>query len=156
MNKSYLGIDPGKTGAACLVLNEKEVIFHDFENEHKSVEFIEKCKMHSGLQACIEAVHSMPKNGSIASFKLGFNYGLWCGILAASGVEFETVSPQKWQKSMIPEFIRRDEKNNKRRSIKSAHFYYPDINKKIYLMKHHNRAEAFLLALYIGSIRWND
>lgn len=50
--------------------------------------------------AIIEAVHSMPKQGVSSSFKFGRSYGFLRGCLIASGIPFEEVTPQRWQKEL--------------------------------------------------------
>jgi crossover junction endodeoxyribonuclease RuvC len=50
--------------------------------------------------AIIEKVHSMPKQGVASSFKFGQSYGFLRGCLVASGIPFEEVSPQVWQKEL--------------------------------------------------------
>ena len=51
-------------------------------------------------QAVIEHVHSMPAQGVVSSFKFGRSYGFLRGCLIASGVPFEEVSPQRWQRAL--------------------------------------------------------
>lgn len=50
--------------------------------------------------AIIESVHSMPKQGVASSFKFGRSYGFLRGCLIASGIPFEEVTPQRWQKEL--------------------------------------------------------
>lgn len=50
--------------------------------------------------AVIERVHSMPKQGVASSFKFGRSYGFLRGCLIASGIPFEEVTPQVWQKAL--------------------------------------------------------
>ena len=97
----YLGIDPGKSGALGLVSHAGEVVsliklsetMHDvwlWLQEHQdSVSF-----------ALLEKVHSMPGQGVASSFKFGESFGFCKGMLVASSVRFELVTPQVWQKGM--------------------------------------------------------
>lgn len=50
--------------------------------------------------AYIERVHSMPKQGVASSFTFGRSYGFLRGCLIASGIPFEEVTPQTWQKAL--------------------------------------------------------
>ena len=50
------------------------------------------------VKAYIEKVHSMPKQGVASSFKFGRSYGFLRGILVASQIPFEAVTPQVWQR----------------------------------------------------------
>ena len=50
--------------------------------------------------AVVEAVHAMPKNGSVSGFKLGRSYGFLRGCLTALGIPFIEVNAGKWQKAL--------------------------------------------------------
>lgn len=54
--------------------------------------------MHLGdVTACIERVHSMPKQGVSSTFKFGMGYGGLRMALIASRRPWRDVTPQKWQ-----------------------------------------------------------
>lgn len=93
----FLGIDPGISGSIAVVfdggqeyikLNNTEQDIFDFLTEHKA------------NFACIEKVASSPQMGVKSAFTFGKSFGFLIGILVASKIPFEFVSPQKWQKSM--------------------------------------------------------
>lgn len=94
-----IGIDPGKSGAISLVgLAEADVYKLDNTERdiyEKLVEFAAKAEF-----ACIEKVNAMPKQGVSSTFKFGQSYGFLRGILVASGIPFEYVTPAKWQRAM--------------------------------------------------------
>jgi len=46
----------------------------------------------------IEDVHAMPKQGVTSSFNFGMSKGLIVGVVVASNLGFEYVSPNKWKK----------------------------------------------------------
>ena len=103
-----IGIDPGKSGAACMI-NEKGVIIRiiKFDNTDGDVSdaFVEETKRYNDCQvdklyAFIEKVHAMPKQGVSSTFKFGRNYGFIQGLLTAYKIPYEYVTPQKWQKDM--------------------------------------------------------
>jgi hypothetical protein len=58
-------------------------------------------EMISPEKAFLEQVHSGIFH-KVANFKLGQNFGIWCGILAAMKIPYETVSPQTWQSRIRP------------------------------------------------------
>lgn len=94
----YIAIDPGINGAIAIKKNggitvqkcpasviEMADMLKDNQNESKAV---------------IEKVGAMPGNGVASMFAFGENYGQWQGVLAALGIPFIEVSPQKWQKTV--------------------------------------------------------
>ena len=64
-------------------------------------EMAELIKKIAPEKAFLEQVHSGIFH-KVANFKLGQNYGVWCGILAALDIPYETVSPQTWQARIRP------------------------------------------------------
>lgn len=97
MSAILLGIDPGASGgiariglggiATATKMPETERDMWELFAAHARPDF-----------AVIERVHSMPKQGVSSSFKFGRNYGFLRGCLIASGIAFEEVAPQVWQK----------------------------------------------------------
>ncbi len=51
-------------------------------------------------KAIIERVHAMPGQGVTSMFTFGQGYGSLRMALIASGIPFEEVTPQRWQKEM--------------------------------------------------------
>ncbi len=102
-----IGIDPGASGAMV-----RRAIAYD--DGHELIDSIKLCETERDIyewlvcyadrahitRAYIERVHSMPKQGVASSFKFGQNYGFLRGILIASRIPFEEVTPQKWQKAL--------------------------------------------------------
>lgn len=110
LNRIYIGIDPGKTGAiAALDDNQKILLLKDWpEDEFGAVVLVMKIfdmaasdKSLPLAKAAIERAQSMPKQGVRSMFTYGTNYGIWRGILAAFGVPFLLPTPQQWQKGVV-------------------------------------------------------
>lgn len=98
----FVGIDPGKTGAAAIIDDESKVlsICEWSKNTVPDIwDWIEKhsLKIHVAL---IEKVSSSPQMGVRSAFSFGENYGTWTGMLTAASLRFDFVSPQKWQNSL--------------------------------------------------------
>jgi len=97
----HLGFDPGGSGGFAIVNHDGAFVhaqkFGDL-TERDIWNAVKEFTLGNdiGLVMC-EAVHSMPKQGVASSFKFGASYGFLRGILVASGVRYEFVSPQKWQ-----------------------------------------------------------
>lgn len=127
----YMGIDPGKTGAAALYFpksEEGETCFEFLDwpkdNNPKSVlEHIEKkWKGYSIQYALLEKVSSMHKQGVKSVFTFGVNYGMWQAILAALNMPYRMMPPQQWQKELI---TKSDGNTPKERSKKFVERMWP-------------------------------
>ena len=100
-SKIFIGIDPGKSGAWAM-LTERGTVHATGKLEFTRTFILElKANMHNTLVACIEQVHAMPKQGTVSTFSFGESYGIVQGILQALCVSFETVTPGKWQKTVL-------------------------------------------------------
>ena len=140
--KAYIGIDPGKTGAAALISTEGIDIF-DFEDPVQAAMEIREWKNDFDITLCLlEKVHAMPKQGVISIFTFGTNFGQWIGIMAAFQIPLKLIAPAKWQKEF---FSKADGDNTKTKSLTVARRLYPH-SEYFKLKKHHNRADAMLLA----------
>ena len=97
----YIGIDPGQSGGMACLHYTGFVYGHTKmpETERDTFDWLAQFA-DSECFAVIEAVHSMPKQGVSSSFKFGQSYGFLRGCLIGSGMSFEQVTPQKWQKMM--------------------------------------------------------
>lgn len=148
----YLGIDPGKSGAICLlhgegVLIKDTPVMHDGDkNQYDIKEMIEIVKLFRTIgggwpTAIIEQVNAMPGQGVTSMFSMGYGLGLWHSILACHGVPFVRVRPQEWKKSFGLKG------KDKGASILRAQELYPQAD--IRLKKHHDRAEALLMAEFL-------
>lgn len=103
----FLGIDPGASGGIAIIGGSyaDAVPVPDTERDLwekiRAVSVVRDATGSGGrFFAIIERVHSMPKQGVASSFKFGQSYGFLRGLLVASGIPFEEVAPQKWQKEL--------------------------------------------------------
>lgn len=95
----YMGIDPGQGGGiAVLGPNSKCLFAVKIPQTERDV--WELVDIDYTCIAIIEKVHSMPKQGVASSFKFGRSYGFLRGCLIASGIPFDEVTPQAWQKGL--------------------------------------------------------
>lgn len=95
MNRLYIGIDPGKSGALA-ILDGETVSVYPFDEDA----YIRELKIAS-LQSCVcclERVGAMPGQGVTSMFSFGANFGFIQGVLRAFHIPFELVTPQKWKK----------------------------------------------------------
>lgn len=151
MTKTFIGIDPGNTGAACSISSNGEIKFLDCP----TIKIGGKVRpnptlMASGLKEMItfnthliiESVHAMPGQGVTSMFTFGMGFGIWLGIIAALGVPMELATPQAWKKAygLI---------SDKEAARAKALQLFPCQSGSLKSKKHHGRAEALLLAEYL-------
>jgi crossover junction endodeoxyribonuclease RuvC len=98
---TYIGVDPGKSGAVVAITSEGIKICRNDMTEADLGSFFKTFEESwEPVFAMIERVHSMPKQGVSSTFKFGENYGFLRGCLISAGIPFEEVTSQKWQKFM--------------------------------------------------------
>ncbi len=99
---TFIGVDPGKSGAIVALGIHPTIEVHCVckNTERELWEFVQsQVRDPSGETfAMIEKVHAMPKQGVTSMFNFGQSYGYLRGILVASQIPFEAVTPAKWQK----------------------------------------------------------
>lgn len=106
MHKTYIGIDPGASGALSAIVTKDGVI-----TSHQTVEFktagldgyinsLWSLKILNIKKVIVEQVHAMPGQGVTSMFTFGKNFGEILGALKALGIGYELVPPQKWQKEL--------------------------------------------------------
>lgn len=150
-----VGIDPGITGAVC-VLCDDAVEFHDTPtltiksgksvkhviDVHAAALLLEKIRP---SYICIEKVGAMPNAGqsmgATSAFNFGMGYGMWLGIIAALKIPFDQVHPAAWKKLMMVGMSKEKDASRQR-----AMQLYPHVAKDLNLKKHHGRADALLIA----------
>lgn len=156
----YIGIDPGLTGAIALLNDKALVAVNDLptmpvgKGEGRVKNQINAAAFHQLLLGMlaqvepqedgkptvfIEKVSSMPDQGIAGAFSLGDTVGTLRGVTVACALPIEWITPQAWKKH-----YRLPKEKDVARSI--AINLYPGA--PLNLKKHHNRAEAILIALY--------
>jgi len=141
MDKIYIGIDPGKAGGICFLMDDDIKTFkcpattHDMAEELILAKDIRKCT------AVVERVHSFPGQGVASTFNFGYNYGVWLGILSALHIPYQLCLPRKWMKfyGSMP----KEKKDRKNHLKQLAQQMYPDHKVTLY------NADAILLANYL-------
>jgi len=150
-NTPIIGVDPGKSGAfAALDYHTGRLLgVHDMPVVGKiisanllagDVAMYRRPGAIPGV-ACIEDVHSMPKQGVATMFSFGRSLGVAEGVLAGSGWSMRYVSPQKWKKALG---LSTDKGVSRRRAIE----LWPDQSELFKRVMDDGRAEAALIAYY--------
>ncbi|OAY68461.1 uncharacterized protein LOC109719978 [Ananas comosus] len=97
-----------------------------------------------GTRAYIEQSNPFPKDGKQGWWSGGFTYGLWIGILVASGFSVVPVPSNLWKNY----FGLSRSTSSKDDSRKAASVLFPDLASSLKRKKDHGRAEALLIAAY--------
>lgn len=151
----FLGIDPGQTGAMAVLSDHTKQAIYDFDDQLALRELAYFGYLLEGdqrdiikrfeIKAAIEKVSAMPKQGVSSTFKFGTNFGIWQGRLEAFQIPFIFVTPGKWRKVVFDSMAKLDDK--KQMSLDLARRLFPWA--ELHLKKHHNRADALLIAEYL-------
>lgn len=90
--------------------------------------------------AVVELVSAMPKQGVASSFAFGVSFGSILSVLQAWEIPIHLVKPGTWKREL--QLAGKD----KKASLYKARLLYPAADLR--LEKHHNRAEALLMAYW--------
>ena len=116
--KTYIGIDPGKSGALALLTEDGQCTVVPFQESA----YTEILKAASGPSSvcCLEKVGAMPGQGVVSMFNFGHNLGYIEGLLQAFDIPYQLVPPQTWKK----EFCVTSDKNT---SIEVCRKLFPHV-----------------------------
>ena len=135
----YIGVDPGKTGAVAILDDKgKYINVLDFGQEGLMSALIDYAPVVKF--AYLEKVHSMPGQGVVSTFSFGENFGWWQGVLGSLGIPYTTIRPQDWMKKYSLQKSSASDKPG----LEVARTLFPEA--PLHLKKHHNRADALLIA----------
>ena len=94
--KTYIGIDPGKSGALAIIECDGQV--HVFPFNSVNYETALGHYRHDAVVCCVEKVSAMPGQGVVSMFNFGHNLGFIEGLLCANHIPYQMVPPQTWKK----------------------------------------------------------
>jgi crossover junction endodeoxyribonuclease RuvC len=166
MSKIYIGIDPGVTGAVAItnvvlhspyhILYGNETLVFDMpvisvaNTQRKESRVWGKelfnllnslPKDRSIMTAVIERTHPM-KDTAMTAFSMGMSRATILAALEIACIPYIEVSPLAWKKHF--KLTKCDKDASRTLAIQR----FPELTDQLKLKKHHNRAEALLLALY--------
>lgn len=140
--RAWIGIDPGKEGAAALIFRDGQVVTDWPGDAAGAAELLLTWRPEYNVElVALERVGSMPGQGVKSMFSFGENFGTWQGILAALGIPHVMPRPQQWQRGLV---MPSDGADPKARSLAVARRLFPDAD--LSRKKDHGRADALLLA----------
>ena len=116
--KTYIGIDPGKSGALALLTEDGQCTVVPFQ-ESAYTAILKEASGPSSV-CCLEKVGAMPGQGVVSMFNFGHNLGYIEGLLQAFDIPYQLVPPQTWKK----EFCVTSDKNT---SIEVCRKLFPHV-----------------------------
>lgn len=167
--KHFLGIDPGFSGAICLmnadgdVLQLFDVPTVSFEttkktkagNARKRTEYDEAAlatyfretrMVVNDLLGVLEATSPRPNESAMSAHSFGVGFGILRGMLAQSGIPYERIFPATWKAVVMAGMPK-----NKEASVPTAARLFPSVAHKLRGPRGaalDGRADALLLAEY--------
>ena len=107
INKTYIGIDPGKESYIVEITPEGEIVFNQIPMIGEEIdvrglnEIFLNISLHSAdIQAVIENVHAIFGASAKSTFSFGKTVGVLESLLVAHDIPFTKVQPKTWQKEM--------------------------------------------------------
>ena len=155
MSVYTIGIDPGLTGAIAILKDGAYHALFDMPTTAKggsgSVKYeVSPAALRTIFQthvpadgaykAIIERVNSRPGQAASTTFSLGDSFGTARAALACSGIAYIDITPATWKK-----FYNLSSDKEQSRALASKLFPTAELH----LKKHHDRAEALLMANYL-------
>ncbi|XP_010271824.1 PREDICTED: uncharacterized protein LOC104607806 isoform X2 [Nelumbo nucifera] len=156
-----IGIDPDVSGALALLKNdESDCSAQVFDTPHVQVLVGKRTRkrldaksivlllqsIHAplGTSAYIEQSIPFPRDGKQGWWSSGFGYGLWIGVLVASGFSVVPVPSITWKNrfELSGSLLSKDD------SREAASTLFPSLSSLLKRKKDHGRAEALLIAAY--------
>lgn len=104
------GIDPGLSGGITFMTERhlvcKPVPVETYMVNGKKRKFlgvtsiVELLDDYSPKMIYIEKQQAMPSQGVVSTFRTGFGYGIYLGLIVACGYRYQEVRPQTWKKDL--------------------------------------------------------
>jgi hypothetical protein len=146
MQKAYVGIDPGRKGAAALLAPDK-IHLQDWDDAKRAGLIIAEWAAQYDLRVAIEKVTSHKTDGHAYAFRFGTNYGIWQGICAGLFIKPTLIHHATWQSKTLPGWNKKGV-DNKKTALDIVRRLYPAVKTAIYMRKHNGRADALLIATF--------
>ncbi|KAK4419641.1 Holliday junction resolvase MOC1, chloroplastic [Sesamum alatum] len=160
-----IGVDPDLSGALAVLKPDNSPQVYDSPHlkvlvgkrvrkrlDTKSiVQLLQRIDAPTGTTVYIEQSIPYPQDGKQGWWSGGFGYGLWIGILVASGYSVVPVPSLLWKN----EFKLAGNRSSKDDSRELATTLFPSMSSMLKRKKDHGRAEALLIAAYGKGLKVN-
>ncbi|CAL1403588.1 unnamed protein product [Linum trigynum] len=164
-----VGIDPDLSGAIALLKTEDSVCSAQvFDSPSLKVVVGKRIRKRLDVKSIVQLLRSFdapvgttayieqsipyPQDGKQGWWSGGFGYGLWIGVLVASGYSVVPVPSLAWKN----EFKLTGETATKDESRRRASMLFPSLSSSLTRKKDHGRAEALLIAAYGKGLKMNS
>ena len=149
-----VGIDPGVSGALCIIKDKKVSMVCDMPtmidgtktkkqiNAVELANILSRENITSNDKVILESVSAMPGQGVTGMFSFGQSFGAIKGVCAALKLPLILVRPVKWKKHF--NLLNSDKDASRTKVIEM----YPYIASEVSRKKDSNKADAILLAKY--------
>ncbi|KAL7151942.1 hypothetical protein ABFS83_04G065600 [Erythranthe nasuta] len=160
-----VGIDPDLSGALAVIKPDNSPQVYD--SPHLSVLVGKRVRKRLDVKSIIQLLQSVdapigttvyieqsipyPQDGKQGWWSGGFGYGLWIGILVASGYSVVPVPSSLWKNA----FKLTGDRSSKDNSRELASTLFPSMCSQLKRKKDHGRAEALLIAAYGKGLKVN-
>lgn len=142
---TYIGIDPGKSGAIAAIYRGALIAVEDMPLEEGEIDIpalVRMSTIDNDFAVWIEDVHSMPGQGVRSTFSFGRSKGIVEGAFSTEDTRPNLVSPQTWKRHFG--LLKQDKKASRELAMK----LFPKDAGLFKRAKDDGRAEAALIALY--------
>ena len=140
--RAFIGIDPGRGGAAALIPEDDLPRTEDWRGVAEACDLLRDWSQEFYIPlAALEHVHSFRGQGVKSTFSFARNFGMWEAALASTGIPYLLPTPREWQKGLVKPS---DGDNPKERSLSVARRLFPDA--ELARKRDHGRADALLMA----------
>lgn len=144
MNRAWIGVDPGASGAVALI-NRDVTLVEDWSAlvDWSGVrDLLDEWRLEYDIRlAALERVAARPGQGVRSMFTFGKNVGGWEAALSMARIPWINPTPQAWQKGLV---LPSDGPDAKSRALIVARRLFPEAD--LSLKRHDGRADALLLA----------
>jgi crossover junction endodeoxyribonuclease RuvC len=149
-----LGVDPGVHGGLAIVAIEDGAaprlveaidvpVIGTNAKERVDVTAIRVwISKHDVQHAFIERAQAMPKQGASSGFKYGRGVGAIEAVITLCSIPMELIEPSAWKRFW--KLPGKDKESGRQKALQ----LFPSAHALLALKRHHNRAEASLIALF--------
>jgi hypothetical protein len=128
----YIGVDPGRKGALCLLPSSGNPTFLDLDiDELQQKDLVEYLiRRYDDITAvAVEQVRSLPGMSARSNFSFGYNLGQIETILNCAGIAYTRMQPKYWQRVAGISFkSRTPARERKMISAARAQILYPSVS----------------------------
>lgn len=148
----YLGFDPGMAGAVAAIYPDGEAVVFDMPTvatvrtrrevvARELANIVAPLAVGGDAVAVLEQPFALPMEARQTTLAIGRNAGIIEGVLAALGIPYESIRPDKWKPAMgLPKGALKDASRARAMAL------FPALAERLSRKKDDGRAEALLLA----------